>query len=88
MEENAWVKTCSNVFKLKRDSRGQGLIVLEKVYTKTLESRLGLSVKAQKLFEKVSDGDFPIFDFKKRETQENELVCLSSLILQKHNIYA
>jgi len=46
MEENAWVKTCSNVFVLKRDSTGQGMIILEKVYTKTLETRLKLNSNA------------------------------------------
>jgi len=62
------------------------MIVLEKVYTKTLENRLGLTKNAQMLFEEVSNKDFPIFDFK-RETKENELVVLTSLILQKHNIF-
>lgn len=86
MEENAWIKSCSNVFKVKRDSKA-GMIVLEKVYTKTLENRLGISKRAQELFSQVEQKDFPIFDFK-REVKDNELVCLSSLMLQKHNIFA
>lgn len=80
MEENAWVKTCSNVFVLKWDSTGQGMIILEKVYTKTLETWFGLSKNAQMLFEKIGEKDFDIFEFK-WETKDNELVTLSSLIL-------
>lgn len=40
------------------------MIILEKVYTKTLETRLGLSKNALMLFEKVHEKDFEIFEFK------------------------
>lgn len=56
------------------------MIILEKVYTKTLETWFGLSKNAQMLFEKIGEKDFDIFEFK-WETKDNELVTLSSLIL-------
>jgi len=63
------------------------MIILEKVYTKTLETRFNLSKNAQSMFEKISEKDFDIFEFK-RETKDNELVILPSLILQKHNVFS
>lgn len=87
MEESAWIKSCSNVFRLKKDSRGSGRIILEAVYSKKLEQILNLSKSAMKMMEDVAKMDFDIFAFK-RETNDNELVCLSSMILNKHQVFA
>jgi len=42
--------------------------------------RLGLTAGAEKLMEKVSEKDFEIFELK-RETKDNELVTMASMLL-------
>jgi hypothetical protein len=56
------------------------MIILEKIYNRSLENRFNLNKNAQLLFEKIGEKDFEIFEFK-RETKDNELAVISSLIL-------
>lgn len=79
MEESAWVRSFSNVFNLKRDSTDSGMILLEKLVSTNLGSRLGVSEDAQEMVNNADKIDFDIFDFK-AETKSNELVVFMSMV--------
>ena len=87
MEESAWIKSCTNVVKLKRDSNDSGTIIMAATDNKSLESLLNFKHNIPKTIEKLDTLEFDIFDFKGK-TENRELTTLTSLLLHKHSLYS
>ena len=87
MEEHAWIRSCSNVFKLKRDSNDSGTIVMSVAQNKSLESLLNFKYNFTQTMESLDTLEFDIFEFREM-TQNRELTSLTSLLLQKHSLYS
>ena len=86
MEENLWIRSCSNASTHKKLSRMSSMIVFMNRKSSALQSRINITERARELFENVDSLDFNIFDFKEA-MKESELVALSSMILEKHNLF-
>lgn len=87
MEEHAWIKSCTNIFRLKRDSNDSGTIIMATADNKSLESMLDMKQTATKILEKVDSLEFDIFEFQK-DSNGRELTSLTSLLLHKHSLYS
>lgn len=88
MEEQAWIKECTNIAKLKRDSNDSGTVVMIiGSQNKSLESLLNLNFSFTKIMEKLDTLEFDIFDLKEK-TNDKELTTLTSLLLHKHSLYS
>ena len=62
MEENAWIKSCTNIVKLKRDSNDLGTIIMAVSDHKTLESLIDLPTSyIIHILEKIETLEFDIF---------------------------
>lgn len=86
MEENLWIRSCSTMSNNKRLSRMSSMIVVMNRKSSTLQSNLNITEKAKQIFEKVDTLDFDIFNFK-TEVKDNELVTLSNMLFEKHNMF-
>ena len=86
MEENLWIRSCSNASSQKKLSRMSSMIVFMNRKSSALQARINISDKARELFEVVDSLDFNIFEFKEA-MKDSELVALSSMLMEKHNIF-
>lgn len=87
IEEHAWIKSCTNVFKLKRDSNDSGTIIMAAADNRSLESLLDFKTSVTQVMEKLDTLEFNIFDFKDN-SKGRELTSLTSLLLHRHSLYA
>ena len=88
MEENAWIKSWTNVVKLKRDSNDYGTIIMAVSDHKTLESIIDLPISyISTVMEKIETLEFDIFEFKEK-CKDRELSWIASLLLHKHSLYS
>ena len=87
MEENAWIRSCTNVYRLKRDSNDTGTIIMTATDHRSLESLLDFPRSITKIIETLDTLEFNIFDFKE-ECVDRELTCVASLLLHKHSLYS
>lgn len=87
MEEHAWIKSCTNIFNLKRGSNDSGTIIMAASDNKSLESLLDFKFNVSKVMEKVDTLEFDIFDFKD-SCNDRELTTLTSILLHKHSLYS
>lgn len=88
MEENAWIKSWTNIIKLKRDSNDSGTIIMAASDNKSLESLIDLPTSyITGIMEKLETLEFDIFEFKEK-CNDRELSWISSLLLHKHSLYA
>lgn len=86
MEENLWIRSCSSTSLPKRMSRLSGSIIILNRKSSALQNKMNITKKAKEMFENVDSLDFNIFDFMD-ETKGSELVILSTLLFEKHNLF-
>lgn len=87
MEEFAWIKSCTSVYKLKRDSNDSGTMIMAAADNKSLESLLDFKYNLPQMMETLDTIDFNIFNFKEK-TDNRELTTLASLLFHKHSLYS
>lgn len=87
MEEHAWIRSCTNIFTLKRDSNDSGTIIMATGDNRSLESLLDFPGGITKVLEKLDTLEFDIFEFKDN-SKDRELTTLTSLLLHKHSLYS
>ena len=88
MEENAWIKSWTNIIKLKRDSNDSGTIIMAASDNKSLESLIDLPTSyITRVMERLETLEFDIFEFKEK-WKDRELSWISSLLLHKHSLYS
>lgn len=86
MEENLWIRSCSTVTATKKLSRMSSMIVILNRKSSSLQNKLNITQKTKEMFEKVDCLDFDIFQFRE-ETKNSELVTLSMMLFEKHNLF-
>lgn len=64
MEENAWIKSATNIFRLKRDSNDSGTIIMTAGDNRSLESLLDFPRNLSKVIESLDSFEFDILNFK------------------------
>lgn len=86
MEENLWIRSCSSASTIKRSSRLSSVIIVLNRKSSRLQNKMNITKKARELFEDADSLDFDIFDFS-RETHGGELVALTNLLFEKHDLF-
>ena len=64
MEESAWIRSCTNIFSLRRDSNDPGTIIMGGGDNKSLESLLDFKENIIKTIEELDTLEFDIFELK------------------------
>lgn len=79
MEESAWVRSFSNVFELKRDSRKSGVITLQNAFSRSITQRLSVSEDVNNMMGKTDTLEFDIFELK-QNIKDQFLVTMTSIL--------
>jgi len=88
MEEHAWIKSCTSIFTLKRDSNDSGTIIMATgENNRSLESLLEFPGGITKVLETIDSLEFDVFEFKEK-SNGRELTTLTSLLFHKHSLFA
>lgn len=86
MEENLWIRSCSQASNIRKLSRMSSMIITTSRKSSALQQKINFTEEAKKMFEKVESLAFNIFDFMD-EMKGSELVGLSNMLFEKHNIF-